>query len=77
MRDNVKELATIADKAITDSDRKQLIGRLRELIEALDLRVPHLEREGEVRIAGDAAVLRTKALERIAQLEAARSLPCL
>ena len=53
----------------TDIDRKRLIARLRELIDALDSRVPHLEREGETRIADDAASLRQKALERIAQLE--------
>lgn len=54
---------------MTDDDRTQLIARLRELIEALDARVPHLEREGEVQIAGDAAALRSKALRRIARLE--------
>jgi hypothetical protein len=53
----------------TEDDRSQLIVRLRELIEALEARVPHLEREGEVQIAGDAAALKAKALERIAQLE--------
>jgi hypothetical protein len=55
-----------------DGDRAQLIGRLRELIEALDARVPHLEREGELHIANDAAALRAKALARIAQLELGR-----
>jgi len=50
-------------------DRSQLIRRLRELIEALDARMPHLEREGEVQIANDAAALRSKAIARIARLE--------
>ena len=56
------------DKTRTDVDRNDLIGRLRELIEALESRVPHLEREGEVRITQDAAALKQKALERIAEL---------
>jgi len=55
-----------------DDDRAQLILRLRELIEALDSRVPHLEREGEVHIARDAAALKEKALARIARLELGR-----
>ena len=42
---------------------------LRELIEALDRRVPHVERAGEARIAREAAALKAKALERIAELE--------
>jgi hypothetical protein len=56
------------DKTRTNVDRNDLIVRLRELIEALESRVPHLEREGEVRIAQDAAALKQKALERIAEL---------
>jgi len=42
---------------------------LRELIEALDRRVPQMERTGEIQIARDAASLREKALNRIAALE--------
>jgi len=53
----------------TNDERTQLIDRLRELIDALDARVPHLEREGEMQIAGDAAALKAKALERIARLK--------
>ena len=56
------------DKTRMDIDRNDLIARLRELIEALESRVPHLEREGEMRIAQDAAALKEKALERIAEL---------
>jgi hypothetical protein len=52
-------------------DRRQLISRLRELVEALDARVPQFEREGEVQIATDAAALRSKAIARIARLELA------
>ena len=57
------------DKNAVDADRSELIARLHELIEALESRVPHFEREGEVRIAQDAAALKRMALERIAQLE--------
>lgn len=52
-----------------DLDRTRLIRQLRELIAALDNRVPHLEREGETQIADDATALRQKALDRIAALE--------
>jgi hypothetical protein len=52
-----------------DIPRKKLIADLRELVGALDQRVPHMERAGEARIAREAAALRDKALKRIAQLE--------
>lgn len=55
--------------ADSDADKKVLIARLLELIDALDSRVPHLEREGEMDIASEATALRVKALERIAQLQ--------
>ena len=41
---------------------------LRELIEALDRRVPHVERAGEMKIADDARQLRAAASERLALL---------
>jgi len=50
--------------------RSGILADLRELIEALDRRVPHLEREGEHRIAQDASLLRRQAQERIAEIEA-------
>lgn len=59
----------VGDEKDADGDRNELIARLRELIEALDARVPHIEREGEVQIAHDAAALKEKALERIVELE--------
>ena len=59
----------LGDKKDTDVNRSKLIRRLRELIEALERRVPHLEREGEVRIAREAAALKRKAAERLAELE--------
>ena len=51
------------------TERQQVIANLRELIVALDRRVPHLERTGEVVIARDAAALRLEALRRIGELE--------
>ena len=42
---------------------------LRELIEALDRRLPQVQRAGETSIARDAAGLKARALERIATLE--------
>ena len=49
---------------------KQQIRHLRELIAALDRRVPRIERVGEANIARDAAALKKKALERLAELQA-------
>ena len=41
---------------------------LRELIDALDRRVPHVERLGEVLVAREAAALRQEAVRRIEEL---------
>ena len=61
----------MADKKNADAaDRTRVLRHLRELIAALDRRVPHIERIGEIGIARDAATLKKKALDRIAQLEA-------
>jgi hypothetical protein len=49
-------------------DRDALLVALRELVEALDKRVPHVERLGEVRIAREAAALREEAARRIQEL---------
>jgi hypothetical protein len=49
--------------------RAVLVRQLRELVAALDQRVPHVERAGEAAIARDAEALREKALQRIAELE--------
>jgi len=59
----------LEDKKDTGVKRNTLIRRLRELIEAIERRVPHPERKGEIRIARDSAALKKKALERIAQTE--------
>ena len=53
----------------TEIGHERLIEQLRELVAALDSRVPHLEREGEIRIADEAAALRQKAIERLGQLQ--------
>jgi hypothetical protein len=45
---------------------------LRELIAALDRRVPRLERDGEQSIARDAQGLRRAALKRLCELERSR-----
>ena len=45
-----------------------VVAALRELVEALDRRVRHVERLGEVRIAREAAALREEAATRIEQL---------
>ena len=46
-----------------------LVHDLRELIAALDRRVPRLEHDGERDIACDAKLLKRAALKRIAELE--------
>lgn len=47
----------------------KMIQRLRELILALDRRVPQVQRAGELAIASEAAALKARALERIAELQ--------
>jgi hypothetical protein len=51
-------------------DSTHIIATLRELIEAIDRRVPHVERAGEAQIARDAAALRQQTVDRIAELTA-------
>jgi len=64
-------LDSMADKNKTANvDRASAQRHLRELIAALDRRVPHVERLGEVEIARAATALRKKAEERLAKLEA-------
>ena len=59
-----------ASKGITEPDRTRKLHHLHELIAALDRRVPHVERIGEVDIAREGRALREKALQRISELEA-------
>jgi len=56
-------------KARDDADRQRAIRHLRQLIEALNRRVPHIERAGEAKIARDAAELMEQALKRLKALE--------
>jgi hypothetical protein len=53
----------------TTADKLLALRHLRELIEALDQRLPQIGRAGEAAIALDAAALRARALDRIAELE--------
>ena len=55
------------------SDRDRIIAALNELIDALDRRVPHVERVGEIGIARVAATLREDAVRRIDELKRAVS----
>jgi hypothetical protein len=55
----------------TRSDQS-LVQDLRELIAALDRRMPRIEREGERAIARDAQGLKRAALKRICELERLR-----
>jgi hypothetical protein len=54
-----------------ESSRSEVLAALRELVEALDRRVPHDERSGEIRISKDAAMLRNEAVTRIEALQRA------
>ena len=52
-----------------EAERKRAIRHLRQLIDALNRRVPHIERVGEKAIARDAAELMNQALKRLKALE--------
>lgn len=56
--------------AVTDLARE-----LEELIAALDRRLPRVEQAGEADIVRDAAALREKAVDRLAQLAGDTALP--
>ena len=55
------------------ADKDLVVRTLRELVDAIDRRVAHVERLGEARIAREAAGLRKEALHRIQELTAASS----
>jgi len=57
------------DDVTTEPKTVRIIRELRELIVALDRRVPQVERVGEVEIAQAATGLRIEALRRIEELE--------
>jgi len=50
---------------------KQMLADLERLVEAIDRRVPHLERLNEAKIAREAADLRRRAVKLIRELKAA------
>ena len=58
---------------MSDADRLQSIENLRELIDALDRRVPRLEDAGEAQIAREATLLRRAAVQRMMKLTARES----
>jgi hypothetical protein len=51
----------------------ELVTALKEIVEALDRRIPQVDRAGEARIAADAELLRADAIQRIAVLRNAIS----
>jgi hypothetical protein len=59
--------------AVSDEDKnahaRQMLADLYHLIEALDKRVPRLERLGEAQIAHEAADLRERAMSLILRIE--------
>jgi len=59
-------LNTKEDKA---AQAREMLADLYRLIEALDRRVPRLERTGEAQIARDAAELRDRAVSLIRRIE--------
>ena len=58
---------------ITQDDKcaksREMLSDLYQLVEALDRRVPHIERLGEAQIAHDAADLRERAVSLIRRTE--------
>ena len=62
-----------AQTAAQSASARTLV-HLRELIEALDRRVPQIESAGELQIAREAADVRDKALRRIHEIEAEAAL---
>ena len=57
------------DRPSTEQERTDLRRRLRDLIAALDRRVPYFDRDGELGIVRDAAILKRQAQDRLAYLE--------
>ena len=55
----------------TAGERQEILKNLYELVEALDRRVPRLERVGEAQIAHDAVELRERAVSLIQRIEGA------
>ena len=68
------DCVTAPMQPLTMEDRSRVLQQLRELICALDNRMPQIQRAGEVDIAHDAAAFRQKAVARIAELELEESI---
>ena len=54
---------------VREAQAREMLSDLYRLIEALDRRVPRLERSGEEQIAHDAADLRERAMSLIQRIE--------
>ena len=65
-------LDSMIAKNASAGDRGVVQRHLRELIAALDRRVPHVERVDEVEIARASAALRKKAEQRLIEVETER-----
>ncbi len=52
----------------TEREAQEMLGDLQRLVDALDRRVPRLERAGEAQIAHDAADLRQRAIDLIGEI---------
>jgi hypothetical protein len=63
----------MSDQQPTRASAACVVAELGELIDALERRVPHIERAGEIQIARDAARLRNEAVARINALRSAVS----
>ena len=57
---------------VAPTKRQVVVAALRELVEALDQRVPHVERVAEARIARESAALHKEAADRIEELAPAK-----
>jgi hypothetical protein len=66
----LRDLTSMITKGVRST--AVLIRHLRQLVDALDRRVPHVERTGEEQIARDARALKEKALQRLMELERER-----
>jgi hypothetical protein len=62
-------MRSFAKHTMKTSSDHTVVHDLRELVAALDRRMPRIEREGERAIARDAQSLRRAALKRIGELE--------
>jgi hypothetical protein len=60
-------------RMLDTAPESELLRALQELVQALDRRIPHVERAGEVKIGQDARVLRADASKRIALLQDRRA----